>query len=67
MRDERVFRLSLQDLANKENELYTIVLGMNGRMEDIEKELRTEGVFKKYYQIHAQYVKLAENDLEALK
>jgi hypothetical protein len=55
------------DLANKENELYSIVLEAHGTMEDKAMELRDKGVYDNYRQIHSSYADNSDKDLESLK
>ena len=55
------------DLANKENELSSIVLEGHGTMEDKAKHLRDKGVYDKYREIHSLYADKSDKDLESLK
>lgn len=55
------------DLANKETELHSIVLEVQGTMENREKVLQDKGVFEEYRKVHSAYADRADKDLEALK
>jgi len=54
-------------LSNKENELYSIVLGVQGTMEEKAKQLRDKGVYDKYKKIHSTYASNSDRDLESIK
>ena len=57
------------DLANKEDEIYSVVLETNGSLRTIgtEKQLRQKGVYDKYKQVHSSYADKSDKDLESLK
>jgi len=55
------------DLARKEIELYSIIVGVRGTMEEKSAQLRDKGVFDAYKEIHCSYADKADKDLESLK
>jgi len=55
------------DLTKKEIELYSVVVGLRGTMEERSAQLRDKGVFDAYKQIHSCYADNADEDLESLK
>jgi hypothetical protein len=59
--------MNLQDLANREIELYKIVTSLDGTMEEKTRQLEKNGVFERYKEIHKTYAELHKQDLEALK
>lgn len=54
-------------LANRENQLYSIVLDGHGTMEEKAKQLRDKGVYENYKQIHLSYAENSDKNLESLK
>ena len=59
--------MSIEELGNREIELYNIVSSLQGTMEEKDKQVRDLGIYEEYGNIHAQYAKLCRRDLEALK
>lgn len=55
------------ELERKENELCSIVCDIHGTMEHKFEQLRDNGVFDAYRQVHYAYAVEAENDIEFLK
>ena len=55
------------ELANKETELYSIVLETHGTMDEKANQLRDNGIFDKYKQIHSLYADNSHQDTECLK
>jgi len=59
--------MNIVDLTNKEDELCSIVHEVHGTMADKNEQLRDQGVFDDYRQVHTGYADRADKDLESLK
>ncbi len=59
--------MDLVDLTNRENHLYSIVLEVQGTMEEKNQQLRQRRVFDDYRQVHSSYAESADKNVESLK
>ena len=59
--------MTITALALRENELYAEVLSVNGSMQEKHALLEALGVYEKFKQVHNEYARLCDTDLEALK
>ncbi|MCC9167165.1 hypothetical protein [Pontibacter harenae] len=59
--------MKLEELANTEKELYSVVTSLGGTLKEKEKHLEKLRVFEEYYKVHQAYAQLHVNSLEALK
>lgn len=57
----------IEELGNKELELYSKVCSLHGTIEEKKEQLLKLGVFDEYKKIHKQYAELSFENLEALK
>jgi hypothetical protein len=60
-------QMTTDELAIKELELYNIVIGLAGTIEEKYGVIKSLGIFDQYQLIHQVYASLSENNLEALK
>ncbi len=59
--------MNLDELATKEQQLYSSVIKLDGTIEEKSDKVVYFGITKEYQKIHQEYSRLAKNDLEALK
>jgi hypothetical protein len=59
--------MTLQQLANKEDELYTKALSLYQQPQTAESHKQLKEIFAQYKQVHQAYARLAAHDVEALK
>tara|TARA_R110002049_G_scaffold200901_1_gene371611 strand:+ start:1183 stop:1677 length:495 start_codon:yes stop_codon:yes gene_type:complete len=61
-------KMTLTDLTNKENELYLFVIDLyNGKVNKNPKSLTLEKVYAEYKNVHTEYAKMSNKDIESLK
>lgn len=59
--------MNLEELAQTEQELYSIVMDLCDQKQTKENDDKLDEVFISYKQVHKQYAALTQNELEALK
>ncbi len=59
--------MNIDELAIKEQNLYSIVIKLEGTIEEKSDKVVYFGITKEYREIHQEYSRLAKSDLEALK
>lgn len=59
--------MNIDELTIKEKELFSIVKQLDGTIEEKSDKVVYLGITKKYCEIHQEYSRLANSDLEALK
>lgn len=59
--------MEMQKLSDKELELYSKVISLEGTTEERLKLIDKLGILNEYREVHKQYSKLCEENLEALK
>ena len=59
--------MTVNELDQKESELLLQVNNTQGSIEGKTGQLKVEGVFDAYKQVHSRYANLAQEDSEALK
>ncbi len=60
--------MTLTDLTNKENELYSLVVDLyNGKINKNTKGLTLEKVYAEYKNVHKEYAKMSNKNFESLK
>jgi len=57
----------IKDLAQREIGLYNEVCSIEGQMEDQYIVIEERGIFDRYKEIHNEYARLCDTDIEALK
>ncbi|WP_147088456.1 hypothetical protein [Subsaximicrobium wynnwilliamsii] len=58
----------MTDLTNKENELYLFTINLyNGKVNSGSKDLTLDKVYAEYKNVHKEYAKMANKDIESLK
>ena len=60
--------MTLTDLTNKENELYSFAINLyNGKVNSESKGLSLDKVYAEYKDVHKEYAKMSDKDIESLK
>src|SRR4051812_46508959 len=59
--------MTLQELENKENELYSKVIDLSHRTRTEETDRYLREIFVEYKKVHHRYANLSHNEIEALK
>jgi methionine synthase II (cobalamin-independent) len=59
--------MSIDELNRRELELYSRVCDFVGTIEDKCEQLANSGIVQEYIQIHSEYARLANDNIEALK
>lgn len=57
-------KLSLNNLSDKEMQLYSATISLNGTMEEMEQQLIGNGIFDQYKEVHRQYLELCNETTE---
>lgn len=59
--------MTLQELANKEDELYSNAMALHHHPQTTGADEKLKGIFDEYKLVHQAYARLAAQDVEALK